>query len=871
MIEFLEELSNIKSALLRFNNNDLRENAVNFFKSLGYKSNIDLYEIDSPHKFVEILQDSGRVLNKDKSLFTRWKKLHGLFQYTEEDLNNVLIQHKSMLDTYYNQSYIFIVIELTGFFYKENELISISREINKCSDNPIIILFKYHDKLALSVTERRANAVDTTKDVLMNTYLKVKPYKYGYMSDVKLFAELSVYKMLKIQNLEVNEKQQVNFISEPQIESVQQTCLPIQIEEKRIQIVRPIIAKNNIKTIENVFIKKTKFDDYNWEEEEKEYKDKQDKLLNDSIQWYLEKIGKIGLLSREEEQQLAAYIIDDKRVTNKQENILIVCNLRLVVSIAKKYSSQLVGMSFEDLIQEGNIGLMRAVEKFDARKGYKLSTYATWWIKQSITRALYDKNKLIRLPVHVSEMLVKRKKYIEREEKLTGLLPSESAIINFLDKNINMISKKENEDEINEKLDIEENDEEAKIIPEKPLVENNIFSVKKRKLEHMEKMNKNVFSMSSSIGLSGKKYEDIIIDNNEIPVDVNVELSQLAQKISDILVHSKKTPTKNVFSQREIEVICFRYGLSDGIDRTLDVIGKRYGLTRERIRQIEAKALRKLKHPNRSGRLKEYIDFDHSSSFELPKEDDILFKNENGISYLPERSLIAKKILKVYAEINNYVELAKIFEKTAILNGYNKKDIGNEEEVKDLFKRLKTAQSDLKNEQRKRNSKKSKLSIKDIISVIVDLEPELISNDRDFCKVFDDLAIDSGYKVEELPSFWAICRELYRYKKEKGINIIEKNKVPINYEIDLSNPIYNNFVFINHPKIKDIVSAIINYDKSYLNNDRKLITLFDGVALKNGYERSSLPKYWTIIRAMYDCKKTKKTQLETVEPVLQNL
>ena len=253
--------------------------------------------------------------------------------------------------------------------------------------------------------------------------------------------------------------------------------------------------------------------------------------VDDPVKVYLKEIGRVPLLSSEEEINLAIRIADGD-VAAKQR--LSEANLRLVVSIAKRYLGR--GMQFLDLIQEGNLGLIKAVEKFDYTKGFKFSTYATWWIRQAITRAIADQARTIRIPVHMVETINKVKKVQSQLLHQNGHEPSA--------------------DEIAAEIDIGEEED-------------------------------------SHLG-------DFIPDNDApAPADA-ASHTMLREQLSDVL--STLTP-------REAKVLKLRFGLEDGRSRTLEEVGKEFNVTRERIRQIEAKALRKLRHPSRSRKLKDYLDY----------------------------------------------------------------------------------------------------------------------------------------------------------------------------------------------------------------------------------------------------------------------
>lgn len=271
----------------------------------------------------------------------------------------------------------------------------------------------------------------------------------------------------------------------------------------------------------------------------------------DPVRMYLKEIGTVPLLSAEEELDLAKKKAEGSTYAKER---LIEANLRLVVSIAKRYTGR--GMSFLDLVQEGNLGLIKGVEKFDYTKGYKLSTYATWWIRQSVTRALADQARTIRVPVHMVETINKMSKM---QRKLTldlGYEPSVTELAKALDMS---------EDKVMEIMQIAR--EPASL--ETPIGEED----------------------DSNLG-------DFVADNNAVTPEGNVESVMLREHIDSLLEDLK---------ERERQVIVLRFGLEDGHPRTLEEVGKEFNVTRERIRQIEAKALRKLRNPVRSKRIRDFL------------------------------------------------------------------------------------------------------------------------------------------------------------------------------------------------------------------------------------------------------------------------
>ena len=273
--------------------------------------------------------------------------------------------------------------------------------------------------------------------------------------------------------------------------------------------------------------------------------------INDPVRMYLKEIGRINLLSTEEELELS------KRVAAGDEmakNTLAESNLRLVVSIAKRYVGR--GLLFLDLIQEGNIGLMKAVEKFDYDKGYKFSTYATWWIRQAITRALADQARTIRVPVHMVETINKMAR-IQRQLTLE-------------------LNREPSEEEIAKKMGI---------------------SVEK--VREVVKISQDPVSLETPIGEEDDSHlGDFVTDKSNLTPEEYATNEILKEEIKSVLL---------TLQEREQEVLELRFGLVDGTCHTLEEVGKRFNVTRERIRQIEAKALRKLRHPSRAKRLKDFL------------------------------------------------------------------------------------------------------------------------------------------------------------------------------------------------------------------------------------------------------------------------
>ena len=274
--------------------------------------------------------------------------------------------------------------------------------------------------------------------------------------------------------------------------------------------------------------------------------------IDDPVRMYLKDIGRVPLLSESEEREIAQRMADGDEEAKKE---LIDANLRLVVSVAKRYVGR--GLHFLDLIQEGNLGLIKAVDKFDYRKGYKFSTYATWWIRQAITRAIADQARTIRIPVHMVETI---NKLVRVNRQL-----------------LQELGREPRPDEIAEEMGISED-----------------------KVREIIKIAQEPVSLETPIGEEEDSHLGDFIPDDDAPApDSMATYAMLKKQLTEVL---------NTLTPREARVLRLRYGLVDGKNRTLEDVGKEFNVTRERIRQIEAKALRKLKHPSRSKRLKDYID-----------------------------------------------------------------------------------------------------------------------------------------------------------------------------------------------------------------------------------------------------------------------
>ena len=274
--------------------------------------------------------------------------------------------------------------------------------------------------------------------------------------------------------------------------------------------------------------------------------------IEDPVRMYLKEIGKVSLLSADEEIELAKRMEKGDQAAKKR---LAEANLRLVVSIAKRYVGR--GMLFLDLIQEGNLGLIKAVEKFDYRKGYKFSTYATWWIRQAITRAIADQARTIRIPVHMVETI---NKLIRVSRQL-----------------LQELGREPTPEEIAEEMDMPVD-----------------------RVREILKISQEPVSLETPIGEEEDSHLGDFIQDDNVPVPADAAaFTLLKEQLVEVL---------STLTDREQKVLRLRFGLDDGRARTLEEVGKEFNVTRERIRQIEAKALRKLRHPSRSRKLKDYLD-----------------------------------------------------------------------------------------------------------------------------------------------------------------------------------------------------------------------------------------------------------------------
>jgi len=324
----------------------------------------------------------------------------------------------------------------------------------------------------------------------------------------------------------------------------------IEISPEQFEKLYDIFEKENIEIVEDL------------DKELKEIEISRDELedlsipdgvnIDDHVKMYLKEIGKVNLLSPAEETDLAKRMSDGDEEAKKK---LAEANLRLVVSIAKRYVGR--GMLFLDLIQEGNLGLIKAVDKFDYKKGYKFSTYATWWIRQAITRAIADQARTIRIPVHMVETINKLVRVSRQLVQELGREPTHEELAK----------------ELNMPLD---------------------------RVREISKISQEPVSLETPIGEEEDSHLGDFIEDHDAPAPTDAA--------SAVLLREQLEAVLTTLTDREAKVLRLRFGLEDGRQRTLEEVGQAFNVTRERIRQIEAKALRKLRHPSRSKKLKDYLE-----------------------------------------------------------------------------------------------------------------------------------------------------------------------------------------------------------------------------------------------------------------------
>lgn len=332
----------------------------------------------------------------------------------------------------------------------------------------------------------------------------------------------------------------------------------IDLNEQRMEQVYDILETNNIDVLsmsEEDDVDNPEFDDDGEEVEQIDLSVPEGVSIEDPVRMYLKEIGKVPLLSAEEEIALAQAMEDGGPEGEAAKKKLAEANLRLVVSIAKRYVGR--GMLFLDLIQEGNLGLIKAVEKFDYRKGYKFSTYATWWIRQAITRAIADQARTIRIPVHMVETINKLVRVQRQLLQELGREPSPEEIAKEM-------------------------------------------AMPVERVREILKISQEPVSLETPIGEEEDSHLGDFIQDENVPVPADAAaFTLLKEQLVEVL---------DTLTDREQKVLRLRFGLDDGRARTLEEVGREFNVTRERIRQIEAKALRKLRHPSRSRKLKDFLE-----------------------------------------------------------------------------------------------------------------------------------------------------------------------------------------------------------------------------------------------------------------------
>ena len=413
---------------------------------------------------------------------------------------------------------------------RKKSAVSEADELNKAAESDVNEIAVDAAENVSAETETDMNGADAAHD---------NSEKFDHKTDIKALIEKGKAKG-SLSNSDIMEALEYSDYDIDQIEKIYEM-----IENKGIEVTN--------------YINPSEFDDIEIEVEQLESAEDMEKMLqqeglaiDDPVRMYLKEIGKVPLLEADRELYLAECMA---KGDEKAKDELVEANLRLVVSIAKRYVGK--GMFFLDLIQEGNLGLMKAVEKFDYTKGYKFSTYATWWIRQAITRAIADQARTIRIPVHMVETIHK----VSRCQR--QLLQ-----------------------ELGHEATAEEVAERIGMSPDK--------------VREIMKIAQDPVSLETPIGEEEDSHLGDFIPDDDSPAPAEAASYELLKEQLEEVLHT--------LTSREEHVLKLRFGLEDGRTRTLEEVGKEFNITRERIRQIEAKALRKLRHPSRSKRLKDYLD-----------------------------------------------------------------------------------------------------------------------------------------------------------------------------------------------------------------------------------------------------------------------
>lgn len=578
---------------------DLKNDSIELFETFGYNTQRRLDD-DTPQKFIDRFNKEHKF-NKAKSFFAQWDKYNFLFEMTGADLNEILKnKNLALISNPEGNAYWIMALKLRGSIYTDTQLKQIAAEMNKLILNHSIIIMSFGKYLCFVYTKHRINKRDNDKDVLEKIdILRVTPqnltpdqidslgvfdieFAYRdnrfaddeeYYSDSSNLQNITTVTQPKVKHSDVQVAQNLSLSPTQVWENQDAEKILLKPQKENIDLIQDEFDNeqdfkepNNIELeeIDNEFSEKD-FHEFskNFKKFAQQYKSRsvvkqqnelERKECEDAIYIYLTQISKIKLLTNTEEIILTRQILEDGIKGDIAKRVLTQANLRLVVWVAKNYLYS--GMALLDLIQEGNLGLMKASEKFDYKRGCKFSTYAYYWIKQAITRAIENQARTIRIPVHMIETINKLKKVTTRLEKELARKPTE------------------------EELACE-------------------INVSISKLRKIIELSQEPLSLSTPIN-EEYEYEETLSDEIQDYSDTGIE------HIESELLKKDMKEVLCTLSPRERDVLRMRFGMDDGRMRTLEEVGQLYGVTRERIRQIEAKALRKLRHPNRQKRLLDY-------------------------------------------------------------------------------------------------------------------------------------------------------------------------------------------------------------------------------------------------------------------------
>ena len=498
--------ASINQALKSFAKGKLADNARNLFFALGYRSDrTSQFYPNTSDNFIASF-DIDQKLNSQKALLEEWLSVDFLFQFTGTEIadNDLLFGFDTRSgESAFFTSYLFFAIALRRSAYTIEELDGIIREINKILPIPAIVLFQHGETLTLSIINRRQHKRNQSEDVLGKVkHIKDIPFASPTNSHLKMLFNIFL--------TELHENH--GFSNFDGFHEAWHKTIPDSIKFKK------------------------------------------EHLPPDSLRVYLQEIGRIPMLKADEEIELARKIAElELEGSRKAKDKMVESNLRLVVSIAKKYQNR--GLDFLDLIQEGNLGLIKAVEKFDCTKGYRFSTYAYGWIRQGITRAIHNHSRTIRLPVHLWRTISEVKQTTKRLSQEFGRIPKMEEIANCL-------------------------------------------GMTTAKLRLVIQSDKPIISLNTRVGKEESSTLGELIEFDGETPEEQASKNLFAEDLESVL---------DTLGPRQRDVIRMRFGLDDGREKSLQEIGNIFDVTRERIRQIEAKALLRLRHPNRNSILKECI------------------------------------------------------------------------------------------------------------------------------------------------------------------------------------------------------------------------------------------------------------------------